>query len=98
MERGNDAEGVKAVNHDEFAQKFYITLGDDEAVLGYTHVNDILDVHTIFAPAGQEQLEQDLIKAVFDYAHKHRLKIIPTDEKISIFAKENEYEDMLTSI
>ncbi len=86
------------VLHDEFAQKFCIPLGDDEAVLGYTHVNDILDVHTVFAPEGQEKLEQELIKAVFDYAHKHRLKIIPTDERIAVFARENSYEDMLTSI
>jgi len=98
MDEGNDAEGVKEVRHDEFAQKFYIPLADDEAVLGYTHVNDILDVHTVFAPAGQEDLENDLIKAVFDYALKHRLKIIPTDEKIAAFAKENGYEDMLTKI
>ncbi len=88
----------KAVRHDEFAQKFYIPLGDDEAVLGYTHVNDILDVHTVFVPAGQEQLEQDLIKAVFDYALKHKLKIIATDPRVEEFAKENSYEDMLTKI
>ncbi|HLD85579.1 MAG TPA: N-acetyltransferase [archaeon] len=87
MERENGTEGVNAVIHDELSQKFYIKLYKDEAVLAYTQINDMIDVHTLVVPEGMENLEEALIEAAFDYAAKNKIKIIPTEKKIKEYAE-----------
>ncbi|MDI6720973.1 MAG: GNAT family N-acetyltransferase [Candidatus Aenigmarchaeota archaeon] len=66
--------------HDETAQKFYIPYEDDEAVLAYTRVNDILDVHHVYVPesARDHGIAESLATAAFEYAETNGLKIIPT--------------------
>lgn len=68
------------VEHDETGQKFYIDYGDDEAVLGYTRVNDILDIHHTFVPESMrgKGIAEKLAQAAFEHAEKNGLKIIAT--------------------
>lgn len=68
------------VKHDPVGQKFYIKLGDKEAVLAYTEVNNIWDIHQVIVPEefrGQGIAEK-LTLHVFEVAKKNGYKIIPT--------------------
>lgn len=86
-EKINDTKDVKAICHDELSQKFYVKLYKDEAVLAYTQINDMLDVHTLVVPEGMEKLAEQLIEAAFEYAAKNKINIIPTEEKIKEYAE-----------
>ncbi|MBI2173104.1 MAG: N-acetyltransferase [Candidatus Aenigmarchaeota archaeon] len=80
MEKEEKKELTGEIVHDETGQKFYIDCGDDEAVLGYTRVNDIMDVHHVFVPEsmrGQGTAEK-LSLAAFEFAEKNGLRIIAT--------------------
>ena len=75
------------VNHDQLSQKFYVQLYKDEAVLAYTQINDMIDVHTLVVPEGMDELAEQLIEAAFDYAEKNKIKIIATDEHVKKYAE-----------
>jgi predicted GNAT family acetyltransferase len=68
------------IEHDEVGQKFFIAYEDDEALLAYTKVNDILDIHHTFVPESMRGrgIADRLAAAAFEYAEKNGLKIIPT--------------------
>ncbi|MBI4020467.1 MAG: N-acetyltransferase [Candidatus Aenigmarchaeota archaeon] len=89
------------VQHDKVGQKFYIALGEDkEALLAYTEVNDVMDLHHMFVPeeARGQGLAEQLALAAFEFARKNHMRIIPSCPYIrDTFLKEHpECMDLVT--
>ncbi len=88
------------VEHDPIGQKFFIFLGNSEAVLAYTHVNNILDMHTTIVPESfrGKGLAEKLCFSAFDFAKKNCFKVIPSCPYISkkFLPEHPEYKDLVT--
>lgn len=68
------------VQHDPVGQKFFVIVEKKEAVLAYTQVNHVLDLHHTLVPPelrGRGIAEQ-LAHAAFDYAKAHGYKVLPS--------------------
>src|SRR3989344_24632 len=78
-ESGEKKQLTGEIEHDETGQKFFIAYEDDEAVLAYTAVNDIMEIHHVFVPESQQGkgVAGSLAEAAFRYAENNGLKIIP---------------------
>lgn len=66
--------------HDPAGQKFFVVGREEDAVLAYTEVNSILDIHTIQLPDDLrgEGVAEELVLFAFHWAKEHGYKIIPT--------------------
>jgi len=90
------------VRHDPVGQKFYIELGKEEAVLAYTEVNNIWDIHQVIVPEefrGQGIAEK-LTLHVFEVARERGIKIIPTCPYVKnrFLEKHKEFEDLIEKV
>ncbi|MFH1978728.1 MAG: GNAT family N-acetyltransferase [Candidatus Aenigmatarchaeota archaeon] len=68
------------IHHDPVGQKFYVELENMEAVLAYTQINKIWDVHQVIVPdkfSGQGIAEK-LVLHVFNKARAKGYTIIPS--------------------
>jgi predicted GNAT family acetyltransferase len=89
------------VKHDPYGQKFFIELKNCEAVIAYTQVNDILDLHHTVVPeeySGRGFAEK-MCTFAFEFAKENKLKIIPTCPYIAekFLPKHPEYNGLITS-
>lgn len=68
------------VEFDPTGQKFVIPLGNSEAVLAYTEINDVWDVHTLIVPDAYsgKGIAEYLTLHVFNTAKEKGIRIIPT--------------------
>jgi len=68
------------VEHDPIGQKFFVYLGNSEAVLAYTQVNNIFDIHHVAVPEEFKGrgLAEKLCSFAFEFARKNGLKIMPS--------------------
>jgi len=88
------------VEYDPIGQKFFIHLGNVEAVIAYTQVNNILDLHHTVVPdkfRGMGLAEKMCLFA-FDFAKKNGYKIVPTCPYISqkFLPGHPEYNEFIT--
>ena len=101
----NDKPPVKEityeVEHDPVGQKFFIHLGNVEAIIAYTQVNDILDLHRTIVPENYRGmgLAEKMSVFVFEFAKKNGYKIVPTCPYISqkFLPDHPEYSSLITS-
>ena len=66
------------IKHDPIGQKFYAEIGKQEALLAYTQINQILDVHLVYVPEELRErgIAERLALAAFAYAEKKGFKIV----------------------
>lgn len=87
------------IKHDITAQKFCITLEKVEAILAYTEINNIWDIHTVIVPDAYrgQGIEDKITSHVFEEAKKKSFKIIPTCPYVrdTFLNKHPEYNDMI---
>ena len=87
------------VEHDEMAQKFFIDLGNKEALLAYTEINNIWDIHIVIIPEENrgQGIAEKLALAAFNTAKKMGYKIIPSCSYVndSFLPKHPEFRDMI---
>ncbi len=92
---------VFEVQHDPIGQKFFIPLGNTEAILAYTQINNILDIHHAAVPDPYQGkgLAEKMAVFAFEYAKKNGLKIIPTCEYLQekFLPKHPDYRNIVTS-
>ena len=71
---------MNEVLHDEEAQEFYIATPEGKALLHYERDGDVLNFHHTFVPPELrgKGLAEKIVSAGFEYAAKHRLKVIPS--------------------
>lgn len=88
------------IEHDETGQKFFIEYENDEAVLAYTAVNDIMEIHHLFVPEIQQGkgVADMLCEAAFRHAKNSGIKIIPACSYIkdTFLKKHPEWENIVT--
>jgi len=88
------------VQHDPIGQKFFIPLGNTEAILAYTQINNILDIHHVAVPEPYQGkgLAEKMGIFAFEYAKKNGLKIIPTCEYLheKFLPKHPEHKNLTT--
>jgi len=60
-------------------QKFTVKLGDKEALLAYTEINDVWDIHTVLIPEDYrgQGIAELLTLYVFNFAKERNIKIFP---------------------
>lgn len=89
------------VQHDPRGQKFCINLGSTEAVIAYTQINDILDMHHTLVPENFRSmgLAEKMALFAFEFAKKNNLKIIPTCPYLSekFLPEHPECKDLITN-
>ncbi len=87
------------IEHDPIGQKFFISFGNEEAVVAYTQVNEYLDLHHTEVPASQsgKGIAEELVKFAFEFARKNGYKIIPSCPYIKnkFLPSHPEYSDMV---
>ncbi len=88
------------VQHDPTGQKFCIKLGNTEAIMAYTQVNNILDIHHTMVPEDYRDagLAKKLAVFAFEFAKKNSLKIIPSCPYLSekFLPEHPEYRELVT--
>lgn len=88
------------VEYDPIGQKFFIHLGGVEAVIAYTQVNNVLDLHHTVVPESfkGQGLAEKMCAFAFDFAKKNGFKIIPSCPYISqkFLPSHPEYKDIVT--
>lgn len=69
-----------SVQHDPVGQKFFVMVEGKEALLAYTQVNDVLDLHHTMVPPELDGrgIAEQLAHAAFEYARTHRYKVLPS--------------------
>lgn len=92
---------VFEVQHDPIGQKFFIALGNTEAILAYTQVNNILDIHHVAVPEPFQGkgLAEKMSVFAFEFAKKNKMKIVPTCDYLAekFLPKHPEYNSLITS-
>ena len=87
------------IEHDPAGQKFFIRLDTEEAVLAYTEVNKILDVHQLIVPEEYRAhgIAEELCLHVFNWAKNNGYKIIPSCPyvKEAFLKKHTEFKDIV---
>ena len=88
------------VENDPIGQKFFIHLGTVEAVIAYTQVNNVLDLHHTVVPESfrGQGLAEKLCSFAFEFAKKNGFKIIPSCPYISkkFLPEHLEYKELVT--
>ncbi len=96
-EQKNDFE----VQNDPIGQKFFIQLGNAEAVIAYTQINEVLDLHHTVVPENfrSKGLAAKMCIFAFEFAKKNGMKIIPTCPYISekFLLEHPEYKNLITN-
>ena len=80
------------VQHDPRGQKFSLKFDDGlEAVLAYTHVNDIVDIHTVVVPEEHRGKGHgnELALAAFDYVRQYHMRVLPSCPFIKAFLEKH---------
>ena len=87
------------VKFDSVGQKFTISLDKSEAILAYTEINDVWDIHTVIVPEEHrgQGIAEYLSLYVFNFAKERNIKIIPTCPylKETFLKKHTEFRDIL---
>lgn len=89
---------MSEVKHDPVGQKFFIPLENGEALLAYTQVNEILDVHHVILPEDRlgQGIEEKLATACLDFARKNGLRIIPNCAYMKDFIENHrDFDDLV---
>ena len=82
------------IEHDGMGQKFWGEAEGEEALLAYTMVNDVLNLHFLTAP--NSEVADELCKAAFEYAKANGLKITSSNEYVdSYLEKHPEFSEIV---
>ena len=84
------------IEHDDMGQKFWVEAEGEEALLAYTMVNDVLNLHFLTAP--NSEVADELCTAAFEYAKANALKITSSNKYVDEFVRKHpEFERLLES-
>ena len=87
------------IQHDAVAQKFFITLGTEEAHLNYRLEGNTIDFYHTFVPDSirGKGIAEKIVKAGFEYAAQQKLKVIPTCPYVSgaFLSRHAEYHSLI---